>query len=84
MKMALNYASAVFALASAALWFWACFVSVVYKPKPDAAGWTSAAITSNGYDVIASAKRQLLWNAAAAASAGIAALFQATAVLISN
>jgi hypothetical protein len=73
MKDALTYASSALAFLSAALWFWACFVSTPYAPKPAADGWTALAITDDGKDVLRTAKRQTKWNAWAAAVAGLAA-----------
>ncbi len=79
MKDALTYASTAFAFGSAALWFWACFVSSPYAPKPDASGWIDAAITEDGKDVLRTARQQTKWNAWAAAIAGLAALCQGVA-----
>lgn len=76
MKIVLTYVSSVFAIVSAALWFWACFVSTPYAPVIDASGWAEAAIIENDKDVLRTAKRQTKWNAWAAAMAGLAALCQ--------
>ena len=82
LKIAFTWVSVILALASAGLWFTACFVGARYKPTTDAEGWTDAAITSDGYDVIQTAKRQLKWNAWGAAVAGLAATFQGVTLLL--
>jgi hypothetical protein len=81
LKNAFTWAAVILAFASAGLWFAACFVGARYKPIVDADGGTDAAIISDGQDVIRTAKRQLKWNAWAAAVAGLATICQGVTLL---
>lgn len=81
-KAILNIVSAVAAMVAAGLWFRSTLVKVSLSEKPDENGWISASITSEGADVIATAKRQNLWNRYAAFAASVAALAQGISLLI--
>ena len=80
MNSALIFATAIFALASAVCWIYACFVRVKYRPQVDGDGMIGMSITTNGADLFRTIERQTKWNAAAAFMAGIAALCQAASI----
>jgi len=77
MKSVLTGAAILLAVISAILWFIACFVRVRYVEHVDENGLIEASITSNGNDILRTARVQTGWNAAAATAAGLAALCQA-------
>jgi hypothetical protein len=79
----LNILAAVFAFVAAILWLVSATVQVEHKDKVDAEGWVEASITSDGKDVIASAKLQQKWSRRGAYAAAVAAALQGAALVIS-
>ena len=81
-KSILYGVAAISGLVSAFLWMKSTSVKVPYKEKPDSDGLISAAIISNGKDVIETAEKQIWWSKWAAFFAAIAAFCQAVALLL--
>lgn len=81
-KAILNLVSASAAIVAALLWFMVTMVKIPPSDTPDKFGVMSAAIISDGSDVIATAKHQNCWNRYAALAATVAALTQGIALLI--
>jgi hypothetical protein len=85
-KSILNIASAISGLLAAGFWFYSAKVRAPYKDEIDDEGWTISSLTSiengNEYDLSKTLKKQSYWSAWAAGSAAIAALCQATALII--
>jgi hypothetical protein len=90
------WSSVLFAVAAAALWYWASKVAVTTKPvdppddpkHPNDMIWVDddkglQIVTQSGkqiVDVLATARNQSRWNSYAAIAAAISALLQATAL----
>lgn len=79
---ACNFASALFAIVAAFLWYRSAIVQVPHKDKPGPDGWHSAAIVVDSNDFIKTASSQALWSKRAAFAAALAALFQGIALLV--
>lgn len=78
----LNLLGAAFAFLAAVLWIVSAAVQVTHQDKTDADGWTEAAITSDGKNVIESGKLQQKWSRRAAYAAAAAAVMQGIALLV--
>jgi hypothetical protein len=81
-KVVLNIISAIAAILAAFLWFKSTLVKIPPSENPGEDGLIDASITSEGSDVIATGKRQKLWNRYAALAASAAALAQGISLLI--
>jgi len=81
-KAILSIVSAIAAIVAAALWFWSTTVKVPPSDEPDERGLNEASITSEGADVIATARHQNFWNRYAAFAASVSALAQGASLLI--
>tara|TARA_R110002096_G_scaffold48836_5_gene129210 strand:- start:678 stop:944 length:267 start_codon:yes stop_codon:yes gene_type:complete len=81
-KGIVSIVAAVFAFAAALLWFKSTVVKVPPNEKPNENGIIEASITSDGADVIATARKQNHWNKLGALAASIAALAQGISLLI--
>jgi len=77
-----NFASAIFALIAAFLWYRSATVQVPHDDTPNADGWQDASIQVGTSDFIATATEQALWSKRAAFSAAVAAFFQGLAMIV--
>jgi hypothetical protein len=87
MKSCLLWASAVFGLVAALLWFYATIVKVDYRRTLKKDGSPEPAITEdeNGgreINVLETAKKQTYWNMWAALATGLSMLCQAFSLLV--
>jgi histone deacetylase complex regulatory component SIN3 len=82
-KVVLNWVAALVALIAALLWFRSATVKIsVNPPDRDENGMFAAQIRVDDSDFIATAVQQTRWNKWAAVAAGIAATFQAVALML--
>lgn len=76
-----NYGSVITAFMAAFFWFLSAFVKGASKEEPDESGMIPASITVNGGDLSETLRKQSKNSAIAAVFAGLAAIFQALAML---